>query len=568
MAYVRYVKASERSTATAQSDGGLFRFLFCGSYWFMLLFFACALMSKPMLVTWPFVFFLLDFWPLGRTPISTDSLAPESRAAKKWPPLILEKLPMLLMSGFTCYMTTVAQTAAMARFLPIHQRLENALMSYVRYLEHTLWTAKLAAFYPYATVWPLWQTAIALVVVLLVSVLLVRAARSRPYLLCGWLWYLGMLVPVIGIIQVGAAAMADRYTYLPLVGIFFAVVWWCDDLLIGIQRRTAQIAAGIVISSFAWCTHFETMYWHDTANLFQKAILATRYNFFAYSCLGDAYLESGNSQLAAREYENAMALVPNEPRTLLNYGNLFSLQQEFDKALVYYQKAVAANTNYAEAHFDVGNCMGLLGRLPEAEASYRNAIRLMPDMFNARVNMATVLAMEQKFAEAADEYDRALFIAPRNPDAHFLLGSTLGHMGQWEKAVNHFRRSIQLRSDDPGPMNDLAWILANSSLPQLHAPSEAVTLAEKACALTSHSNPGYLDTLAVAYAKLGRFPDAIRWTERARTIAAKNGDGPFVTLMEKRLRQYSAGRAGEFPITAPQITSKQLLDQHKPSGSP
>lgn len=526
-------------------------------YGLTVLLFALGLMSKPMLVTWPFVLLLLDYWPLERF------------RSQRFLSLVLEKVPLFVLCAFTSYMTTLAQKNAIVTFVPLTQRLSNALWSYLIYLKKTLWPTDLSAYYPYPTGWLWWEIPLAVAILAAISAAAIVWRRSHPYFLCGWLWFLGTLVPAIGIVQVGAAGMADRYTYLPLIGVFFAVVWGVRDLLQHLgqtsatQARSAPVvallgSAAVAIASFIPCDRNEVYHWHDSIRLFERALLVTDTNFFAISAVGDAYSEAHYFDLATRSFKKAINLVPNDSSTLNSYAKCLAAQKKYQEALSYLQQSIIQKPEAAETYCAMANNYSMLGQWPQAEECFRQAIRYDPQLINGYMNLATLLALQNKFLEAVPLYEKALGLAPAYPDAHFLLASTVAHLGEWPKCVAHLREAINLNKDEPDPINDLAWILATTRLPALQNRTEAIVLAKRACALSAQTNAGYLDTLAVAYAKNGQLSEAIRWTKTAREIAATNNPA-LARLMDRRLTEYNDGQVGEFRPVPPAISTNKFL---------
>jgi tetratricopeptide (TPR) repeat protein len=357
-----------------------------GRYLCVLVAFALGLMSKPMLVTLPCVLLLLDYWPLGRLGRVNRRLA------------LLEKVPLFAMSAASCAITLLAQQrggaiAALDEF-PFVDRLANAVASYAVYLVQTVWPVDLAVYYPHEHLtWSdqrVWGAAMFLAGVTAVAV---SQAVRRPFLLVGWLWYLGTLVPVIGLVQVGSQAHADRYTYFPLIGVFVMLAWSADELARRSEkaRQGLWTVAGAVLLGCVVLTWIQVGYWHDSFALWQHALAVTPSNDVAHSGLGAAYRDSGDLFRATEEYRKAVAAHPNGVHARSNLGwCLFSLRR-YDDASAEFTRVVKLDPDNANAHFQLGVIAGLTGRSDEAVERYRTVLRLRPDDVPAHLNLAMEL---------------------------------------------------------------------------------------------------------------------------------------------------------------------------------
>ncbi|MGZ5505750.1 MAG: tetratricopeptide repeat protein [Limisphaerales bacterium] len=528
--YSKYARAK----ASGSANGA-------GSYLTSIFLFALALMAKPMSVTVPFVLLLLDFWPFGRW---LSCRGPDANRRSRITRVISEKLPFFLLSAVTCLLTLKAQTHAISSLnnYPFWARLGNAVVAYATYLHKILWPTDLSIMYPLAVV-P-WQTlVISTGVVLSISVAATCAARKWPYVTFGWFWYIGTLVPTIGLVQVGAQSFADRYTYLPTVGILIAIIWWAAEIITRPQLRVAAIgAAGIVLLSFGLCTRYETTYWRNAITLFAHGLKNTTNNFFLISgmasVLGDSGIP-GISKQAAFYYDWAFLISPSDAKLNYNYGNFLARRNFYDEALPFYDKAIAGRRDYAEAYFDKANTLAVMGRFAEAETNYTKALEIDPSYVNAEVNFAGIFTIRHQYDHAIPHYNRALQLAPQYARAHHLMGVTLARMGRMEEAVDHFRLAVRyFDKPDVTVWNDLAWMLAVMQVPSVHNPIEAVRLGETACQLSNYSEPAALDTLAVAYAEAGKFDAAVRIADKTITIVRAKGSAQLLTEMERRKKLY------------------------------
>ncbi|MCS7336624.1 MAG: tetratricopeptide repeat protein [Verrucomicrobiae bacterium] len=461
-------------------------------YWLAVALFALGLMSKPMLVTWPFVMLLLDYWPLGRL-FPTSAAGAQARgklgtrsAQTSLVVAVVEKLPFFALAFASAIVTLVAQhrggaVQALAA-LPIGARIENALISYAKYLLKTVWPHDLALPYLYLPpdVWPIWHGPAA-AAALTVFTLLVFKLRRR-FLLMGWLWFLGTLVPVIGIVQVGNQSMADRYTYIPLIGVFIAVVWAAAELArrLPAAKLILGIGAAVILGLCVWRTRVQLAYWRDPEILFRHTIAVTKDNCVAHDILAHALLKKGKFEAAKQHFLEAV-------RIRLKYGNRYNAEL---------------------------------------------------------LHNAAVAAIQQGNPAEAKEYlNQAMQIGSYPAGVPAKLGALLTAEGQLEQAIALYREALRLEPDSPDVLNNLAWLLAASPVDALRDGTEAVRLAERACELTKHKEPLLVGTLAAAYAEAGRFEEAIRTAEKARALAAAAGLTNLVARNEELLQLYRAGKA-------------------------
>jgi hypothetical protein len=370
----------------------------------VLVLFVLGLAAKPMLVTLPFVLLLLDFWPLGRAALGRR--------------LLWEKLPLLAVAMAVSVVTLRLQqacgTVAQLDSLPLGLRLQNAPISYATYVAKTIWPARLAAFYPYPASYPAWQVLGAIGLLVGVS-LLALALRRRGYVLVGWLWYLGTLVPVIGLVQQGRQALADRFTYVPLVGLFLIVAWGVPEIL-GRRPRgrlVLRIGAGLVIAACIVLARAQVGYWRNEATVWEHALAVTDGNHLAHNNLGNLLLMEGRVGDAIAHYIEALRLRPDYAMAHSNLGWALAIQGRVDDALAQYAEALRLDPGLADAHFNLGLALRKLGRDEEALAHLEDAVRLRPERGQFRRVLATTLAERGRRADAIAQYREAL---ERDPD--------------------------------------------------------------------------------------------------------------------------------------------------------
>jgi hypothetical protein len=347
-------------------------------------------MAKPILVTLPFLLLLLDYWPLNRFP--SEKSGDNSRLQNKkflWLSgfrLILEKSPLFALSAISCIVTLFAARSAGAMrslgVFPLEIRIVNAFISYMRYIEKMFWPHDLSVFYPYQGVFPVWQVALTGCTLLCVTILVFWAARRYPYLAVGWLWYLGTLLPVIDLVQVGLQAMAYRYAYLSLIGLFIIIAFGIPDLLSGWRWRRAISAtsAGVIITAFMICTWLSVQHWQNSATVFQHALNVTRNNHIAHLGMGNVFLNQGNLDKAAAHYRRALQIKPDYAEAHNNLGIIAMRKKNFAEAVHYYHEALRIEPRFVKAYNNIGVILAYQGKIGNAIAHFRQLYGLTPIM--------------------------------------------------------------------------------------------------------------------------------------------------------------------------------------------
>jgi protein O-mannosyl-transferase len=417
-----------------------------GRYLLVVLPFVLGLLAKPMLVTLPFVLLLLDYWPLGR-------LRPG--AVRR---LLLEKVPLFGLVLASCAVTFLAQAhgnaVAPVEAFPPAARVGNALLAYVGYLGKTFWPVRLAVYYPHpGAAVPVGPALGAGLFLAAVTTLALGPGRRWPYLAVGWLWYLGTLVPVIGLVQVGGQGMADRYTYVPLVGVFVMVVWGMADLAQGwrLPRGYLVAAGAAALSACAALTRAQVGHWDSTLHLWEHAAAVTEGNGLAHLNLGTCYREQGRPTAARKEFEKAAALEPRAAVAHFNLGNVLADLGQPEEALAEFRTAGELDPDIPVPPNTVGALLQSLGRVEEAEAEYRRAIDLSPGDAYAHHNLGTVLAELGRREEALAELRRAVELDPENARIHASLGAALQEEGRLDEALAEYRKAQKLGDQQAGP---------------------------------------------------------------------------------------------------------------------
>jgi tetratricopeptide (TPR) repeat protein len=507
--------------------------------------FALGLLSKPMLVTLPFALWLLDYWPLGRwKPFAGAVAATEGGFVPAFPRrVILEKVPLILLAAASCAVTMMAQTTAMAALegIPWTTRAANAMVSYIVYLGQSLWPASLVAFYPYtrdALSW--WTVAGSVILLASVSVVVVMWRRNRPYLLLGWLWYLGMLVPVIGLVQVGAQARADRYMYLPLIGPSLALAWASIELTGEslIRRRLCGMAWLLVLVALTAMASQQASYWRDSETLWKHALTATSRNWQAHNHLGCVLADRGRFGEALAHYEKSLEIQPNEAKTHYNLGNALSRYGQADRAIAQYQKALEIRPDYVNAHSNLGTALAGRGQFADAIAHYQKALEIAPDNAEVQNNLGGALLRHGQLAEAIAHYQKALEITPDNVNVRRNLVTALSARETILKSLAERQDALQVRPNDVALVNDTAWMLATNPNAFVRNGPGAVELAERAVKLSGGREAAILDTLAAAYAAAGQFDKAVETAIEAHRLAEAAGQRPHAEAIRMRLQLY------------------------------
>ena len=390
-----------------------------GQYFLVAIFLTLGLLAKPMVVTLPFVLLLLDYWPLDRLHLGQLKDKPKSGFNKlSLSRLLWEKIPLFVLSVASSILTFVVQkqgggVAPPDQFL-VNIRIPNAFVSYVGYIGKMLWPGGLAVFYPYPEIIPLWKSAGAGLLLFSLSILFIRAVRTRPYLIVGWLWYLGTLIPVIGLIQVGNQAMADRYTYIPLIGLFIIVAWSIPDVLERWRYRQIAlwISAGLLLSALTVCTWLQVRHWKNSISLFKHALKVTENNYLAHNNLGTALIDDGRHTEAIQHYSEALRIKPRYPLAQYNLGNTKAEQGRYGEAIEHYTEAIRLAPGYFKAHNNLANMLLYQGRADKAIAHYLKALEIKPDYANAHSNLGIALAQKGNLDKAARHFREALRINP------------------------------------------------------------------------------------------------------------------------------------------------------------
>jgi tetratricopeptide (TPR) repeat protein len=515
-----------------------------GRYTLVLMFLALGLMSKPMLVTFPFALLLLDVWPLKR--ITFDRLISNRQ------PLV-EKVPMVALVIASSIATFFAQRSsgavAMTETIPMTLRLENGAVAVVTYLRQFVAPVNLSFFYPHPVflndgVIHAWKWVSCLAVIALLSSLAIALIRRWPAVFVGWFFFVGTLIPVIGIVQVGAQAHADRYTYIPMLGIALILICAAAALINRFEQLAPMVGAvlGIAILSCAIATRQQVGFWKDSRTLMSRALMLDDRNFIAHNNLGIVLDEAGFKDAAAEHFAKAVTLCPRFPHAEFNLANVLEFKGDTKEALRHYNRAVKLDPAYAGAYNNYGNLLTKLGRDDDAIMVYRQGVKQCPTDWRLKHHLATSLASKGDITTAVELWREAVKLNPDSAEMHRLLGMSFAMMGRLHDAVLHLHRAVSLQPDNTEALNALAWIWATAPTEQIRNPEMATKLATRACELTHSTNPTFLDTLAAGYAAEGKFDRAQRIIEQAIEIAQKDNEEKFLQQLRTRQSLYAANR--------------------------
>jgi tetratricopeptide (TPR) repeat protein len=557
-------------------------------YLLVVLAFLASLLSKPMAVTLPCVLLLLDYWPLGRLRFGGD---PETRIEDRGSRIekgnvrssildprtsrfliLAEKLPLLALAGGVCVITLLAQRGAVKTLeqfsLPV--RLLNALLAYVGYIGKLFWPHPLAAFYPHPGArLPIAQAAAAGVLLASISAWVLLQPRQRGYLVVGWFWYLGTLVPVIGLVQVGSHAVADRYTYLPLIGLFLMLVWGVPDFL----TRPHKPEAAALLCACVVATRLHIPSWHNTLTVWLHALEVTpEHNAQAHAGVGQALQESGSIQEALGHFEEVVRLEPDRATSHLNLGlvlgmlgrmdeaeshlrravqldpqdavahtdlaTLLARRGQVEEALGLFDEALAFHPNDAATHYNLGGVLMKQGQVEEAARHFTDAAEIDPLLADARDSLGTALQRQGKLPEAMACYRQAVALKPEHAPYRCNLALALQEAGRTEEADAEFRRALRIDPRWPFLANQTAWKLATAPEAQSRDGFTALRLARQSCYVAGDAHPAPLDTLAAAYAEAGLFDQAVEVARRAAELADSRGQNDLASQIRERSRLY------------------------------
>jgi tetratricopeptide (TPR) repeat protein len=534
-AYVRYVQLTS-----------------VGRYIIVLIVFCLSAMTKPTVVTLPFALLLLDYWPLRRfgwlyKRSEKDFYEQIAVAQSSVHRLIIEKIPLFIISILLSVITYLSQQSGNVinseeRF-PLDIRIANAFVSYIRYIGKLIYPTGLAVFYPHpGRNLPNWQPAISFLLLVIISILVVWQIRRRPYLAVGWFWYLGILVPVIGLVQAGGQAMADRYTYIPLIGIYMMIAWIGGEVLERWRslRIYAALLAGLIFCALLVATRTQVGYWQNDETLFSHAVKVTKNNHLAHYNLAKSFESKGQYDKAIENYKQVVQITPSDYETYNNMGAAFLTQGQFDQAVVSYSQSLKIKPDYAIAIYNLGLAKLKQGKYAEAVAQFTRALVITPNSPEAYNELGNAYTGLGKYDLAIKNYEKAIKLKPDYITAIYNAGMATLKQNKYDKTIEYFRKALEQNPDSVIVLNSLAWILATAEDSRFQNPTDAVKYAEKACKLINYNDAAYLDTLAAACASAGIFDQAVQTAEKAFKLAEVNEQEKLANEIQEHLKVYKA----------------------------
>jgi tetratricopeptide (TPR) repeat protein len=485
--YVRYVEELKASSAKA-------KMFYLGS----VALFALGLMAKPMLVTLPFVLLLLDYWPLRR----------DRRPAVR---RVVEKVPFFVLAAASCQLAYLAQrhggSVSPLSDLSVGERLMGVPISYAGYIEKTFWPVHLAVLYPLPETWPVWQAVVAGALLALATGGALFRLRAQPYLAVGWLWFLGMLVPVIGLVQVGVQFMADRYDYLPSIGLMIMMIWAAREWAPRLGAKAPGILGGLALAGCLALTPLQVSYWKNSETLFRHTLQTTEENGRIEGLLGELLMDEGR----------------------------------VDEALPHLQRSADFNHPPPGILGVLGKALLAKGRVREALEKYQLDVNLNPENADSQFNFACLLLDNGLAEKAAPHFQKALQFRPELPEYHYKLGNAFMQSGRAEEAIGEYEESLLLRPDYMEARVNLAWILACSPEAVLRNGARAVQLALRADQLSGGKNPTVIGALAAAYAEAGKFTEAVAAVRRAMQLPGVADNAAVAGKLRADMALYQAG---------------------------
>ncbi|MDL1966946.1 MAG: tetratricopeptide repeat protein [Deltaproteobacteria bacterium] len=518
-------------------------------YFLTLFCFFLGLIAKPMLVTLPFVLLLFDYWPLERLRYSSTIKAGRYKKASLLH-LILEKIPFFLLAGASIYISSLSvqhhAIVVSTESVSMKLRVANALVSYVKYIGKMIWPKDLAVFYPFPDTLPVWQISGAALFLICVSVLVFRALKSKPYLAVGWFWYIGTLVPAIGLIQAGLwPSIADRFAYVPLIGLFIVIAWGIPDLVAQWRCKKIALAATaiLVLLIFTAASRSQNRYWANNIALFKHSLDVTNDNEVAHQKLGEALAAHDKTDEAVMHYYEALRIKPDLVAAHLNLGLALRKKGKINEAVEHFSMALLAKSDCAEAYYELGVTLEKQGNFDAAVRNYSEALRIKPEFARGHNNLGIVLARQKKDKEAIFHLCEAIRIDPDYADAYGNLGIIYANQKNIGKAILHYKKALHFNPNMTQALYNLSWILASCEDEKFRNGEEAVKLAGKLCKITRYNQPSALNIFAAAYAETGKFDKAVTTAKKALDLALKQGPNELVLELKKRLRLYQEKRS-------------------------
>jgi tetratricopeptide (TPR) repeat protein len=525
----------------------------------MSILFALGLLAKPMLVTLPFVLLLLDYWPLRRIQGANGKGRSAAAFAKalarpggqksalngRWSAvnhLVVEKIPLFVLSAAACVAALVSQSHSHSMVSvsvsSFPWRIGNACVASVTYVCQMVWPLRLAVLYPEQQAsLPFGEITLSIAFLVLISALALISRKRRPYFFTGWFWYVGMLVPVVGIVQVGLQAHADRYTYLPQIGLYLAITWAAVDASRAWRRRKIilGVAAATILTALTRTAWLQTSYWRDSESLWRHALAVTGDNVVARVSLCDALLYDNKVDEAGAEAREILQMWPGNAHALGMLGMALARQGRPDEALPYLFAALESNADVFRLRYNLANVLFQKGKVDEAIAHYRKELEAHPDFAECHNDLAKALLRKGQFDEALFHLEKALELNPNYADARNNLGTALSQKGDMRDAIAQWKKTLQIEPNNLEANCNLAWVLATFPDASIRDGTNAIEFAKRALQISGGNNARISRLVAAAYAENGRFPEAIEAAQNALRLAAAQGNSSLARTLEMNI---------------------------------
>jgi tetratricopeptide (TPR) repeat protein len=517
-----------------------------GRYMLLLFVFGLCIMTKPTVVTLPFVLLLLDYWPLERIHRG-QSVAATSKSVI-W--LIAEKTPLLAMSAALSAITIIAQKGGEAvislDIITLDTRIANVFSSYIKYIGKLVWPSDMAVFYPssYPAI-PKTTTAVYMLLFILISAISIYTGRRRKYMAVGWLWFVGTLVPMIGLVQSGFQAMANRYMYLSMLGLLIIIALAGKELIAKHSRlKTIVAIMGVIsLSCLLVLTRMQVRHWQNSLTLFEYALKTTKNNPVIETYYGCAlFYEAGRLDEAEKHLSNAVRISPTFAKAIRNLGRVYIEEGKTNEAISCFTNLLRQNENSAETHYDLALSLGMQKKYDEAIKHLARTLEIEPNYPDAHNKMGIALLATGKPDDSIRYFDKALRINKDKSEVYGNLGTAYMRLGKYGPGIYNFNKAVEQKPDSIVNLNRQAWALATVEDTSLRDANKAIEAAGRACELTGNNNAEYLDTLAVTYAAAGRFEDAKTTAEKALHIAKETDRENLAVEIQNRIKLYQANQ--------------------------
>jgi tetratricopeptide (TPR) repeat protein len=535
-------------------------------------------MTKPVVATLPFALLLLDYWPLERiggqkTPASSSGDGRDlakggedrrqnkatrcpscigglafQKASMGW--LITEKIPLLAMSVFLSVMTFVSQKQGggvpALDMIPLDCRVANMFLSYIRYIGTLIWPSGLAVYYPYSfvTLYDFWTVTCAILFIVLTIVIVYCVGRRKKYAVVGWLWYVGTLVPMIGLVQSGGQAMANRYMYISMLGLLIIITFAANDFIAGRLRLkiVAAILAAVLFSALVILTRIQVGHWQNSITLYDYALKVTQNNALVENNYGSLLFETDRLDEAIPHLNKALSIVPNMPSAQDNLGRVYLKQGKLNEAAVCFKRVLDEGKVTSEVYNNLASALGMQKKYDEAMKYLNKAMKLEPNNPDIHNKMGMALLATGRPGEAITHFKYVLQTNKIPAEVYANFGSAYIQVGKYDLAIENLSKAIELKPNNISVLNNLAWVLATVNDVSMRDADKAIEYAQRVCELTGNKEADPLDTLGAAYASAGKFAEAKATAEKALNIAKSSGREDLAGKIQKRIKLYEAGQ--------------------------